>query len=156
MLARKQIFPILILLLLCVGSITAVAQSQNPVILTNDQDHYPLGPHLEILEDKEGTWTIEDVTSPEISAQFIPNQEDAPGYGFTDSAYWVRFKVKNEASAARNWLIELGTDMFYIDYYYPADNELGYQTVSTGSARPFSTRDIPSGHYLFRLPISPQ
>jgi len=156
MFSHKYTIPLLILILLCAGSITAVAQSQNPVILTNDQDHYPLGPHLEILEDEEGTWTIEDVTSPKIDAQFIPNQEDAPGFGFTDSAFWVRFKIINEAPAAKNWLIELNTDVFYIDYYYPADNELGYQTVSTGSALPFSTRDIPSGHYLFRLPISPQ
>lgn len=156
MVHRLQVFSLLVFLLFCLGWRTAVAQTQNPVVLTNEQDQYPLGPHLEILEDPDGTLTIEDVTSPEIAAQFVPNQEEAPGFGFTDTVYWARFQVQNKADANTNWLVLFDTDVFFIDYYFPAENEFGYEVVSTGSARPFHTRDLPTGHFLFRLPIPPQ
>lgn len=102
MTVRKIIIPIFIFIALGLFGITAVAQTQDPVILTDDQDHYPLG--LQILEDKNGEWTIEDVTSPELATQFVPSQEEAPSYGFSDSVYWVRFYVKNEADPASSWL----------------------------------------------------
>ncbi|UCC53076.1 MAG: hypothetical protein JSV68_03745, partial [Anaerolineaceae bacterium] len=153
---NKFIVILFISLWLCLWGATAVAQSQNPLILTNDQEQHPLGPHLEILEDKEGAWTIEDVTSPEIAAQFVTNQEESPGFGFTDSAYWVRIQATNEADAASNWLIVLDTDVYTIDYYYPIENGVGYDSVHTGTARPFATRDVSSTDYVFRLPLPPQ
>ena len=153
---NKCIVILFISLWLCLWGATAVAQSQNPLILTNDQEQHPLGPHLEILEDKEGAWTIEDVTSPEIAAQFVPNREESPGFGFTDSAYWVRIQATNEADAASNWLIVLDTDVYTIDYYYPIENGVGYDSVHTGTARPFATRDVSSTDYVFRLPLPPQ
>jgi hypothetical protein len=65
------------------------------VILEHDKGEYPLSAYIEILEDKEGKLTIEDVTSSKFSDKFIPNKsESAPSFGFTDSAYWVRFTVR--------------------------------------------------------------
>ena len=156
MFGSKRIIAFSFLIFISLWWATTVAQSQNPVILTNEQDHYPLGPHLEILEDKEGTWTIEDVTSPEISSQFVPNQEESPGFGFTDSAYWVRFQVTNKADAATKWLVLLDTGIYYVDYFFHIDNEQGYETVHTGVARSFNTRDLPLNHLLFRLPVTPK
>ena len=39
-----------------------------PIILTDERWEYPLGLHLEILEDPSSELTIEDVTSPEIDS----------------------------------------------------------------------------------------
>ena len=67
----KRIFTFPILLLLCLLSMKAVAQLGGEVVLADEQDQYPLGLQLEILEDNDGAWTIEDVTSAEIAAQFV-------------------------------------------------------------------------------------
>jgi hypothetical protein len=67
-------------------SLTTVVHARGEIILTDEQDQYPLGLHFEILEDKEGILTIEDVTSPEIAAEFVPSQEEAPSFGLSDSA----------------------------------------------------------------------
>jgi signal transduction histidine kinase len=141
---------------LCLWGATAVAQSQNPLILTNDQEQHPLGPHLEILEDKEGAWTIEDVTSPAIANQFVTSQEAAPGFGFTDSAYWVRFHVQNEAKENAEWIVFYGSDAFFIDYYLPSNDRPGFEIVQTGTRLPFHTRDVPVGEFAFRLPVASQ
>ncbi len=50
---------------------TALAQSGDlptpePVILTDEQEEYPLGLHLEILEDPGGELSIAEVSSPGI------------------------------------------------------------------------------------------
>ncbi len=126
------------------------------LILTDDQAEYPIGLHMEILEDKDKQWTIEDVTTPNITAQFVPSSEEALGFGFTDSAYWVRFRVRNEASSDTNWLLSYDSVSFFIDYYYPADSGEGYEIIQTGSALPFDTRDVPVGKFVFHLPLAPQ
>jgi signal transduction histidine kinase len=126
------------------------------LILTDDQAEYPIGLHMEILEDKEKQWTIEDVTTPHIAAQFLPSSEEAPGFGFTDSAYWIRFRVRNEASSDIEWLVLYEPTAFFIDYYLPSVSGEGYDVFKTGSALPFDTRDVPVGRFVFHLPVAPQ
>lgn len=133
----------------------ALAESDSVIVLTDDQDQYPLGLHLELLEDKQGEWTINDVTSPEIESLFVPSQEAAPGFGFTDSAYWVRFQVSNGASAHPDWVLSYDSLAFYIDAYFPSSSGDGYAVTRTGTALPFETRDIPVGGFAFHLPITP-
>jgi len=50
----------LIIQFLCSGQSMAAP----PVILEENTTSYSLSPHLDILEDKEGKWGIDDVTSP--------------------------------------------------------------------------------------------
>ena len=118
MLINKWFVAFSVLFLLCLfGARTIVAQTDVAIVLTDGQDEYPIGLNLEILEDKEKQWTIEDVTSPAIANQFVPSQESAPGFGFTDSAYWVRFHVQNEAREEADWVLIYESDAFFIDYF---------------------------------------
>jgi signal transduction histidine kinase len=134
----------------------ADAQIQGEIVLADSQSQYPVGLYMEILEDKDKEWTIEDVTSPDIAAQFVPSSEEVPGFGFTDSAYWVRFEARNEADSDIDWLLLYDSDSFYIDYYLPAANGGGYDVIHTGSALPFDTRDVPVAEFVFQLPIEAQ
>jgi hypothetical protein len=79
------------------------AESASPVVLTDEQDGYPLGLHLEILKDPDGQLTIEQVASPEYDERFVPNHEKTPNLGYTDSAYWVRFRARNETAETHDW-----------------------------------------------------
>lgn len=49
-----------------------------PRVLTDEQDKYTLGLHLEILEDPGGELTIEEVSSPLFDAQFVPSRVEVP------------------------------------------------------------------------------
>ena len=71
-LPRKSIYILLIGFILFLPGMQTIAQSVHDIVLTDGQEVYPLGLHLEILEDKEKEWTIDDVISPEISAKFEP------------------------------------------------------------------------------------
>jgi signal transduction histidine kinase len=130
-------------------------QAQEPVILTEESGEYPLGLHLELLEDKDKVWTIDDVTSPEISKRFVPSQVEVPNLGFTDSAYWVRYRVSNEADALTKWLLAVEANLFFIDVYVPAVNPQGYEVTKTGTALPFGTRDVSHPGFVFDLSLTP-
>jgi len=81
---------------------TAATQPTSTVILTEEVGKYPLGLYLEILEDPTTRLTVEQVVSPELDRRFVPSQVAVPIFGHTASAYWVRFRVRNEEVRQRN------------------------------------------------------
>jgi methyl-accepting chemotaxis protein len=164
---NKSAFLLSSLVVLITSSILFSVYAQNPVILTDQQGQYPLGLHLEILEDPQKQWTIEEVNSAEFAGRFKPSQDAAPNFGFTNSAYWIRLQVKNEAAATSGWLLEYeNPTMNVLDLYLaPADcqplrmNVTGACSVvfkHAGDNLPFAAREIPYRYFVFRLPLKPQ
>ena len=151
-------------ILLTVGLIlalfgTALAQSDDPsesdpFVLTDEQDRFLLGRHLEILEDPGGELTIDDVTSPEFETRFVPSQVDVPIFGFTESAYWVRLPLRNESRLTDRWLLELGfANMQYVDLYTPRSGGNGFDVKQTGTLRPPASRDLREPRIVFDLMV---
>jgi signal transduction histidine kinase len=133
------------------------ASTAEPVVLTDGQGEYPLGLHLEILEDPSGELTIEDVTSPEYDSQFKPSQVAVPNYGYTDNAYWVRVSLDNETLYTNEWLLEIGfANTHYVDLYIPTMDAEGYEVKQSGVLRPVSTRDVLYPNIVFSLNIPTQ
>ncbi|MBI3814276.1 MAG: hypothetical protein HY279_07425, partial [Nitrospinae bacterium] len=154
-----------------------------PLILDPGKEVYPLSIHLDILEDKEGKWTIEDVTSPKLSDKFIPHKnESTPGFGFTNSAYWVRFKVKNppkspfskgglklspplQKGGEGEWLLEIALPILdRVDLYIPPsplplpsgeriEVKGGFIVKKSGRLVPFKEWEIRHRSPAFYLPI---
>ncbi len=127
-------------------------QALQTVILTDEKGEYPLGLHLEILEDPSSKLTIEDVTSPEYSQQFAQNQKTTPNFGYTQSAYWVRFRVRNEASKTSKWQLALNkADMEYIALYMPLPDQSDFVMKQAGDFLPFTAREVPHRQFIFKL-----
>lgn len=141
---------------------TALAQSENPpaserVILTDQQGEYPLGLHLQILEDPGGELTIEDVSSPAFAEKFTLSLVEVPNYGFTESAYWVRFSLDNQTRLTDYWMLDIGfPNTHYVDFYAPLSNGEGFSVKQSGVLRAPSTRDIFHPRIIFNLEIPTQ
>jgi signal transduction histidine kinase len=153
--------PILFSLLTLALRTPVMAQSGDsmpaPVVLTDGQGKYPLGLALEILEDPGKALSIEQVSSSQYDTKFIPSRVVVPNYGFSESAYWVRFHVRNNSSRTDPWLLEMGfLSMEYVDLYLPDANGKHWLVKQTGLSRPASSRDIPNNHILFALPLPAQ
>lgn len=122
------------------------------LVLTDEQGQYVLGKYLDILEDPGGELTIDAVTSPEFASQFERSQEHVPIFGITDSAYWLRLRLRNESDLTQRWLLEANfPNLNYIDLYLPEDD--GFTVKQSGALLPFRTREIPYHHVVLRLPI---
>jgi len=152
-----KIFFLFILSILVIPYAQGYHEMAEPVILTDSTEKYPLGFYLEILEDPTKQLTIEQVSSTTHHQQFIRNTVKVPNFGYTQSAYWVRFRVKNETTQSQLWRLEIAfANLQSIDFYLPHADGNGFTVKRTGSIFPFATRDIPYRIFVFKLPLSPK
>ncbi|MCP4129590.1 MAG: response regulator [bacterium] len=128
-------------------------RGQQKVILTKDSNRYNPGLMTEFLEDKDGTIPFDDILSGKYSGQFIRNTESNLNFGFTQSAYWIAFAVKNHNSGNSNWHLEVGyPHLDDITLYYPGRDGT-YKTKTGSDKRPFKEREILYRNFIFKLNI---
>ncbi|HMV41674.1 MAG TPA: sensor histidine kinase [Leptospiraceae bacterium] len=126
-----------------------------PVVLTEDKGEYPLGLYLEILEDKEGKLTIEDVQKPEMEKLWVRSDKEVPSFGYSESVFWLRFKIENKLKSKEDWLLDIAfPPIDYIDYYHMEDNGK-YTLIQTGDRRLFHSRQYDNKNYLFKVEVNP-
>lgn len=124
------------------------------VVLSDGREKYPLGRYLEILRDPSGELTFQDVTSSDLQDQFTISQVDTPNFGFQKAAYWVRFRIQNQAQQTNNWVLELEfNNMHYMDLYLPSPDGAGYIKRESGIFRPVDNRDYFASKLSFNLDV---
>ncbi len=119
------------------------------VFLTADKGEYPIGRSLEILEDKEGNLKLEDVRKKDIENLWVKSDKEVPSFGYTKSAFWVRFKTN--APLNEKYLLEIAFPALdWIDFYTILnDNKVIVR--NSGDYRPFKDRDIQYRTFTFIL-----
>ncbi|MCB1190142.1 MAG: hypothetical protein H7A23_10940 [Leptospiraceae bacterium] len=147
---NKQLHKVILSIILFLGnSIFAI----EPVILTENKGEYPLGLHLEILEDKEGKLTINDVQKSEMEKFWLKSKSEVPNFGFSDSAFWLRFEIQNSLTKSNSWFLEVAfPPIDYIDFYLTDENGK-YSLTQTGDRRPFHSRQYNTRNYLFNISV---
>ena len=145
---------ILLVLLLCSRS-SARAQDLPELILDNLETRYPLDLNLEYLEDPEGRLTIQDVTQPEVSAQFTPNSQATPNFGITESAYWLRFRVRNQTDQDSWKLAFSNARMGLIDLYVANTDGSGWGHQQAGTYLPAATWAYAYPNFVFPVSLEP-
>jgi len=127
------------------------AYALESIALTDEQDKYQIGRHMEYLEDPIGQLTIADVTSADHETQFIPSETDIPTIGFTDSAYWVRVRLRNESHAHTDWrFVVQQSSLDFIDLYLP-DGKGNFHVKQAGDMRPFTDREVEFRLAVFKV-----
>jgi signal transduction histidine kinase len=82
-------------------------QASVPVVLNdNRQDYFLDFDKVDVLEDKNKEWTIEQVASPAFADRFQTNKVKFVVNKNPSSAYWIRFTLHNYSDHKTNWLIE--------------------------------------------------
>jgi signal transduction histidine kinase len=137
-------------LLLLLGCLSAsYARAQAPLDVSSALDGIALGERIGILEDASGALSLEQLLNQNV--RFPPGTHKAPGYGFTNSAYWVRLEVENTGLRDKSWLLELAyPHLDRVELFVPRA-EGGYERRLTGDHVPFSRRDLDSRNFVFAL-----
>ena len=110
---------------------------------------------IEILQDRGRELTIADVSKPASNLGFVAGTPENTNVGFSDSAWWVRFTLRNAESEPR--LVYLRQSYPLIDWlelYEPAAER--WKTHATGDRRPFNSRDVKHKDFLFPVTLPPQ
>jgi len=93
----------------------------------------------QLLEDRSGQWTIENVTTPPLVQKFHAIGEKAEGIDTTPTnTYWYRFRLKN--AMPHEARIALGSEVEFYDLYVIKSNNLSAHYRS-GSLRHWSEKE---------------
>ncbi|MBU0481526.1 MAG: response regulator [Proteobacteria bacterium] len=126
--------------------------SAGPLVMVPEQTIYNPGTHLEVLEDREKSLTIDTVSASPYAAAFTPCREKTPNFGFTSSAYWLRFSLTGDMSGSDRWLLEISYPLLdSVKVYLPREDG-SYLEKTAGDLKPFADREIRNRNFLFDLP----
>jgi len=146
-----QLFMTLWCLAACVSGASAM-----PVSVGKGTDILPLAPYIQLLEDKNSAYTINDMLDGSVTRQFQPVDEKMPNYGFMDSSFWIRFSIipdYNTADESFEYYIELPHPLYDIVEVYLFDSQGGFNLMRSGDTLPFNTRRIKYHNYLFPVKL---
>ena len=101
MAGRMGFFAILLLTVFLSANTAAATRT---LFLNTDRGRFELSPYLEILEDKNRQWTIEEVSSAAFSPEFKPLEARTLNLGITASAIWIRFTISTQKPTAASFL----------------------------------------------------
>lgn len=115
------------------------------------QDRVELRPALALLEDPQRQFTFEQVVNPESGLQFQGLGDTSPNFGFTDSAWWVRFSLTNPGNEEEVVVIRQDYPLIdHLDFWYTGPDGQWHR-VATGDMTTFDQR--PIDHRLFLFPV---
>jgi len=123
--------------------------ANGPLVLEDDKDFYELGLHLEIFEDKTGKLELKDIEG-QFSSKFKKNTKKVPNFGFSKSAFWARFKIKNKTTVPKKWLLSFNFFLQDELSFFKKKNGI-WNEFKTGDAYPFSTRKVKARPFTFEI-----
>lgn len=153
---KSKIFSLLLFFFSLMFFSELKSDSLTTVWNTDDKKAY-LGKRISILEDPNKLLQISDIVSPEFQSKFVQSTVDVPGYGVTESAFWVKINIQNRAEVEKLLLLELDQPQFdEVKIYTRKSEKEPFTERVTGDQYPFSSRDIEYYNYVFKLILSPK
>ncbi|NJK83183.1 MAG: hypothetical protein HC912_04550 [Saprospiraceae bacterium] len=114
-----------------------------------------MGMYLQLLEDKEGNLSIEQVAGIEFNDAFVASTEEQHNFGYTKSVYWARVLLNNRQEHEREYWLEIDYALLnYIDVFIvDANGQVQHQ--KGGNLLPFGTRDVNYKNPIFKINLPP-
>jgi len=149
-----NIIKLSILVYLLFGGSSALL-ADSPLMLNQGSGKIHLGLHLELLEDPQKQWGIQDVMSAEMSQKFTVSKVKIPNLGLSKSAWWARFEVENPVAKTQERLLEIPFSfMESIDLFVVHENG-EVESVSSGHRFPFAQRPLHNRNFVLPLELRP-
>lgn len=130
----------------------ASKSGQGSVLVAGDiADNIDLSPHIELLEDPDGTFGIDDVSGETLAAQF--HTPETTNFGFSNSVYWVRLTLKNTGPDPIP--LQIRQDYPLIDYldFWSRDDNGRWRVRETGDRRAFQQREVEHRDFIFPVAV---
>lgn len=97
------LFPLGVAFLL---SFSSAVYAQSPTVFGPGDEMVDLAGHIEFLEDKNASLTMEEVIQEKLN-EFQPTPSSIPNFGLTQNVYFFKVNVRNE-SELNHFVLELG------------------------------------------------
>ena len=114
----------------------------------------PLVPQAELLEDKDGRLNLQQARA---SQGWQPEHRPALVFGFSNSAYWLRWQLHHTSDHAQDLVVDLGNArQDYVTWYvFHGRGDTPTQVVRSGDRLPFDQRPLPARNFAMPLRMEP-
>lgn len=117
--------------------------SQENIRFESEEEILSIEDKIMILEDTDGTLSIQDVLEAETQNKFQKNKDlSFNPITATSSAFWFKFTVSNHSNQDI-WFALHKTLLLYLDFYAPDEAGNYTKVIHTGGLRPFESRAYP-------------
>ncbi len=140
-----------VFLLVAIMGLSVKAQAQVKLFLDGREDDYQLTPYLEVLEDKDSQWTINDLLAPGFSTPFKSANGNALNPGITRSVWWVRFELVDSTHNGNHWVLDVDYPGIYKVDLFIVDSSDRIVSKHGGALVPFNQREIKDRRTVFRI-----
>jgi diguanylate cyclase (GGDEF)-like protein len=141
--------------LLAVLIFASAHAADKPAPLPGVDGRLALGVHVAVLEDAGGALGLDDVRKPEHAARFAPAVSDPLNFGYTRSAWWLRFALPGDAPPGEELLLEIAfPSIDRIEFYVPEaqpGGETRYWARIAGDTLPWAAREVRHRNHVFRF-----
>jgi PAS domain S-box-containing protein len=135
-----------VLLVLCRNSAAAP-----PLLFQSGVSSYPVGLHLDFMEDPSRELGISQASSPELAGRYHQATSENPNLGFSSSAYWARLQLKGDMRG-ESWLLEIAYPLLDSVSLFLPQPDGSFLEKKAGDLLPFAAREIKNRNFLFSLP----
>lgn len=114
---------------------------------------FPLGAHVEYLEDAAGTLSTDQVRQMEIGWEH--SRRDVLSFGYSASTYWIRFGLTHSGADTKPYLLEVAYPVLdHVDVHvFRGDDEIAH--YSMGDRVSYSQRPVDHPNYIAPLDVEP-
>jgi len=131
----------------------ALVFSLNALSLNDSKVEHRLEGAVSYVEDATTFQNIYDIAALKDEAWTL-NQKRSLNFGFTASAWWFRFKIKDETKDGTRWLLKVAyPHLDRIEVHLRDKKSNRYETKTNGDFYPFASRDIKHRHFLFPIAV---
>lgn len=129
-----------------------IAAASREVNVDESLNNIIMGKNLYYLEDPSGKLTISDIRSTRYDGLWVKSNSDTLGFGYSRSAYWVRFSIINSTGENRDIYLEQAYPLIDKLYLYVFVNT-AREEFKTGDLQPFYSRPYEHRTFVFPLKI---
>ncbi len=127
--------------------------ADNTLRIDDDVTQVMPGRFTEYVIDSQKNVTATDVLGRSSELTFVSEKKDSYGFGFSKSAYWLRFCVENAATEPSEWILDVAYPVLtradlHIRRTGAADAE-----QRSGASVPFSRRPLDYRNIGYRIPL---
>jgi len=113
-----------------------------------------LQPYIQILADPDQSLTLNEIISGNLNDEFKSIQQVGNSFGFSSTAYWLRFTTQIDRTQEDTVLLQLEYPLIdHVSLFIP-DGRGGFNEKVGGDSIAFSAREINYRKFLFVLPKS--
>ncbi len=152
---RRGTVTLVVILTMLAPTLPAAAEVPGAIVVDAVRAPLGLGTAVALLEDPARQWTIADVASPAFAARFAPSPGDGFNAGLTTSAWWLRFRLRDDGANRERWLVELPWAVVDQVERFVEDPPGTFTVARAGEAIPFAAWEVPHRTPTFTLPLRP-